>query len=281
MSTAKEWFNGFVAGGLQFRLDGYEITKADIQYKIVLRNITDKEISISNCVKSQFENDYEIEKDFWGRIVNDCYGHPAKKYIYRNNYLHYIKDGYTESSNGLLKPGKEYFFVVYYYRSDCYSEHDFSTLYLKIPNFISIKIETAGKEDNYAWYICYKTVTQNYGVYVPVTSVPNTEDEKLTFLLRQDSELEKLYGIKISNCNVHKNEDGSCDVTFELHPNGEEYCHDVRVTACVYNRSEKPVLLQSIDIRDFENFNVYTIKGLQMLPTEDISSIFVFPTKLA
>ncbi|WP_235305812.1 hypothetical protein, partial [Segatella copri] len=83
-----------------------------------------------------------------------------------------------------------------------------------------------------------------------------------------------------SNCNIHKNDEGSWDVIFELRPDGDGYCRNICITVCVYNRSEKPVLLRSIDIRDFENFNIYTIKGLQMLPAEEIGRIFVFPTRL-
>lgn len=92
------------------------------------------------------------------------------------------------------------------------SEHDFSILELKISNFVKLEIRPSFKENNYVWYVAAKDVCQNYGMYVPVTSVPNTEEGKLNFLLSQDSQLEKMYEIKISNCNIHKNDEGSWDV---------------------------------------------------------------------
>lgn len=34
----KEWFEGFIANGIQFRLDGSEITAFGVSYKIVIKN---------------------------------------------------------------------------------------------------------------------------------------------------------------------------------------------------------------------------------------------------
>ena len=42
----KEWFNGFVANGLQFRLDGYKINLQGITYHICVKNISGREIEI-------------------------------------------------------------------------------------------------------------------------------------------------------------------------------------------------------------------------------------------
>lgn len=199
------------------------------------------------------------------------------------------------SNKAVLKSGEEYL-VIFRWNglkelrydesftgrsvNEIMSEHDFTILELKISNFVKLDIRPSVKENNYIWYVAAKDVCQNYGMYVPVTSVPNTEEGKLNFLLSQDSQLEKMYEIKISNCNIHKNDEGSWDVIFELRPDGDGYCRNICITVCVYNRGEKPVLLRSIDIRDFENFNIYTIKGLQMLPAEEIGRIFVFPTRL-
>lgn len=291
----KEWFNGCIVNGLQFRLGGYVITKSGITYHICVKNICGYEIEIDNCVYYRFDGKRVRKKNEFGQyyLENGC-----TPYEEVWNYASFL-DMQTKKLEyrGSLKPGKEYLVEIRWngvkelsqdeeyssgYRAkDILSEHDFSWVDLRIGNFVNMTIVSSSKEDDYAWCLSKKEVCQNYGRYVPVTSVPNTEDDRLTSLLSQDSQLENMYGIKISNANVHKNEDGCCGVVFELRSNGEDFCNNICVTACVYNRSEKPVLLKSIDICGFENFNVYAIEGLQLLPIEDISRIFVFPTKLA
>lgn len=51
----KEWFNGFVANGLQFRLDGYKINIQGITYHICVKNISGSEIEIDNKIYFRFE----------------------------------------------------------------------------------------------------------------------------------------------------------------------------------------------------------------------------------
>lgn len=291
----KEWFNGFVANGLEFRLDGYKINLQGITYRICVKNISGREIEIENKISFRFDGKRVLKRNAAGQTYLEGYD-LARAEVWDYDLL---RDMNTQErisgSKAVLKSGEEYI-VIFKWNgqkelrydesftarnvNEIMSEHDFSILELKISNFVKLDIRPSFKENNYVWYVFAKDVCQNYGMYVPVTSVPNTEEGKLNFLLSQDSQLEKMYEIKISNCNIHKNDDGSWDVIFEMRPDGDGYCRNICITVCVYNRGEKPVLLRSIDIRDFENFNIYTIKGLQMLPTEDIGRIFVFPTRL-
>ena len=293
----KEWFNGFVANGLQFRLDGYKINLQGITYHICVKNISGSEIEIDNKIYFRFDGKRVLKRNAAGQTYIEGY-ELAREEVWDYDWLRdmntqkCIIDG---SNKAVLKSGEEYL-VIFRWNglkelrydesftarnvNEIMSEHDFSILELKISNFVKLEIRPSFKENNYVWYVAAKDVCQNYGMYVPVTSVPNTEEGKLNFLLSQDSQLEKMYEIKISNCNIHKNDEGSWDVIFELRPDGDGYCRNICITVCVYNRGEKPVLLRSINIRDFENFNIFTIKGLQMLPTEDIGRIFVFPTRL-
>ena len=44
----KEWFNGFVANGLQFRLDGYMINDFGVTYHIGVKNISGHLIEIED-----------------------------------------------------------------------------------------------------------------------------------------------------------------------------------------------------------------------------------------
>lgn len=291
----KEWFNGFVANGLEFRLDGYKINLQGITYRICVKNISGREIEIENKISFRFDGKRVLKRNAAGQTYVEGYD-LARAEVWDYDLL---RDMNTQErisgSKAVLKSGEEYL-VIFKWNgqkelrydesftarnvNEIMSEHDFTILELKISNFVKLDIRPSFKENNYVWYVFAKDVCQNYGMYVPVTSVPNTEEGKLNFLLSQDSQLEKMYEIKISNCNIHKNDDGSWDVIFEMRPDGDGYCRNICITVCVYNRGEKPVLLRSIDIRDFENFNIYTIKGLQMLPTEDIGRIFVFPTRL-
>ena len=291
----KEWFNGFVANGLEFRLDGYKINLQGITYRICVKNISGREIEIENKISFRFDGKRVLKRNAAGQTYVEGYD-LARAEVWDYDLL---RDMNTQErisgSKAVLKSCEEYL-VIFKWNgqkelrydesftarnvNEIMSEHDFTILELKISNFVKLDIRPSFKENNYVWYVFAKDVCQNYGMYVPVTSVPNTEEGKLNFLLSQDSQLEKMYEIKISNCNIHKNDDGSWDVIFEMRPDGDGYCRNICITVCVYNRGEKPVLLRSIDIRDFENFNIYTIKGLQMLPTEDIGRIFVFPTRL-
>lgn len=292
----KEWFNGCVANGLQFRLDGYMITNSGVTYHIGIKNISAHKIEIGNKVYFRFNSKERRKKNEFGQYYLEMGNTIPYEDVWDYDCLRDVK---TQKSvftgNVVLMPSEEYLFKCSWngekelrqdevFRPGCVkeilSEHDFYCLQLKISNFVNMHVKPSGKEHNYDWYVSDKAICQDYGRYVPVTSEPNTEDGILTSLLSQDSQLEEIYGVNISSANVHKNEDTTCDVVFELRPSSKDYSRNVRVTACVYNRSKKPVLLQSLDIRDFENFNVYAIKGLHMLPTDDISRIFIFPTKL-
>lgn len=262
-----------------------------------MKNISGSEIEIDNKIYFRFDGKRVLKRNAAGQTYIEGY-ELAREEVWNYDCL---RDMNTQkcivngSNKAVLKSGEEYL-VIFRWNglkelchdesftarnvNEIMSEHDFSILELKISNFVKLEIRPSFKENNYVWYVAAKDVCQNYGMYVPVTSVPNTEEGKLNFLLSQDSQLEKMYEIKISNCNIHKNDEGSWDVIFELRPDGDGYCRNICITVCVYNRGEKPVLLRSINIRDFENFNIFTIKGLQMLPTEDIGRIFVFPTRL-
>lgn len=46
----KEWFNGFVANGLQFRLDGYMINDFGVTYHIGVKNISGHLVEIEDRV---------------------------------------------------------------------------------------------------------------------------------------------------------------------------------------------------------------------------------------
>ena len=56
----KEWFEGFIANGIQFRLDGSEITAFGVSYKIVIKNISNRVICTTGEVYFHFDNDYYI-----------------------------------------------------------------------------------------------------------------------------------------------------------------------------------------------------------------------------
>lgn len=52
----KEWFNGFVANGLQFRLDGYMITNYGVTYHIGVKNISGNLVEIEDRVYFRFNS---------------------------------------------------------------------------------------------------------------------------------------------------------------------------------------------------------------------------------
>lgn len=56
MVYGKEWFNGCVANGLQFRLDGYMITNSGVTYHIGIKNISAHKIEIGNKVYFRFNS---------------------------------------------------------------------------------------------------------------------------------------------------------------------------------------------------------------------------------
>ena len=51
----KEWFNGFVANGLQFRLDGYMINDFGVTYHIGVKNISGHLVEIEDRVYFRFD----------------------------------------------------------------------------------------------------------------------------------------------------------------------------------------------------------------------------------
>jgi hypothetical protein len=51
----KEWFNGFVANGLQFRLDGSMINDFGVTYHIGVKNISGHLVEIEDRVYFRFD----------------------------------------------------------------------------------------------------------------------------------------------------------------------------------------------------------------------------------
>lgn len=56
----KEWFNGFVANGLQFRLDGYMINDFGVTYHIGVKNISGYLVEIEDRVYFTSVRDNEL-----------------------------------------------------------------------------------------------------------------------------------------------------------------------------------------------------------------------------
>lgn len=266
----KEWFEGFIANGLQFRLGGSKITAREVSYKILVKNISNKVVSTTGFVHFNFDNDE--------RKIQIVYaGIERYEDVWRTATLKNLAD---KNNVVDLEPGQEYFFNISCCRTDVTTDHDFLSLKLKMNNFMQITIKIANEEDGYAWWVSSKKLTERYGEFVQYPSCPNTEEEKLALLVQQDYQLEKEYGVRVGNCNVCKHEDGTCDIIFELKEETGDCVRNLRMVACVYNRKEKPIFLQSLDICGFENFNIYTIKNLPVLDSQEVSKIFVFPTKL-
>lgn len=67
----KEWFNGFVANGLQFRLDGYKINIQGITYHICVKNISGSEIEIDNKIYFRFDGKRVLKRNAAGQTSKD------------------------------------------------------------------------------------------------------------------------------------------------------------------------------------------------------------------
>ena len=102
------------------------------------------------------------------------------------------------------------------------------------------------------------------------------------FILCHAQGTEKLFsaGSKPVFLCVGRAEVSACDLLFELKEETGNCVRNLRMIVCVYNRKGKPMFLQSLDVREFEKFNIYKIKNLPIVSSKDISRIFVFPTKL-
>jgi hypothetical protein len=69
----KEWFNGFVANGLQFRLDGYKINIQGITYHICVKNISGSEIEIDNKIYFRFDGKRVLKRNAAGQTYIEGY----------------------------------------------------------------------------------------------------------------------------------------------------------------------------------------------------------------
>ena len=265
----KEWFEGFIANGIQFRLDGSEITAFGVSYKIVIKNISNRVICTTGEVYFHFDNDVRKIQQIYAGIerYEDVWRTAPLKLLY-------------ECHKKDLEPGHEYFIKIFYSRTDVLTAHDFFSLELKMNNFMQLKINIADKESEYAWYVSSKKLTEHYGEYVKTSFTPNTEEDRLNALINQDFQLEKEHGVRVTNCSICRNKDNACDLLFELKEETGNCVRNLRMIVCVYNRKGKPMFLQSLDVREFEKFNIYKIKNLPIVSSKDISRIFVFPTKL-
>jgi len=186
----KEWFDGCVANGLQFRLLGYMISNSGVTYHIGVKNISGHSIEIEDRVYFRFDYKKVRKRNEFGQY-----------YLLMGNVIPYAEvwdsvcfldmqmQKSVFGSKAQLNPGEEYLIKISWngaeelkqdesYIFDCandiLSEHDFKYLQLRICNFVNMTISPSGKEDNYLWYVSNKDVCQNYGVYVPVASTPKT-----------------------------------------------------------------------------------------------------------
>lgn len=69
----KEWFNGFVANGLQFRLDGYKINLQGITYHICVKNISGREIEIEKKIYFRFDGKRVLKRNAAGQTYCEGY----------------------------------------------------------------------------------------------------------------------------------------------------------------------------------------------------------------
>ncbi len=186
----REWFNGCVANGLQFRLIGYMITSSGVTYHIGVKNISGLPIEIEDRVYFRFDYKKVRKRNEFGQY-----------YLEMANTIPYAEvwdsvfflDMQTQKTvfriKAQLMPGEEYLVKIswngakelkldesYFDKcpNDILSEHDFKYLQLRISNFVNITVSPSDKENNYLWYVSSKEVCQNYGMYVPVTFTPKT-----------------------------------------------------------------------------------------------------------
>lgn len=186
----KEWFNGFVANGLQFRLDGYMITNYGVTYHIGVKNISGHLVEIEDRVFFRFNSKKVRKRNEFGQYYLLPGGFVPYAEVWNSvNFLNMQTQQAAFVTKAALMPGKEYLIKIHWngakelkqdesYITECandiLSEHDFKYLELRISNFVNMTICPSDKENDYTWYVSQKEVCLNYGVYVPVSSTFKT-----------------------------------------------------------------------------------------------------------
>lgn len=186
----KEWFNGFVANGLQFRLDGYMITNYGVTYHIGVKNISGHLVEIEDRVFFRFNSKKVRKRNELGQYYLLPGGFVPYAEVWNSvNFLDMQTQQAAFVTKAALMPGKEYLIKIHWngakelkqdesYITECandiLSEHDFKYLELRISNFVNMTICPSDEENDYSWYVSQKEVCENYGVYVPVSSTSKT-----------------------------------------------------------------------------------------------------------
>lgn len=186
----KEWFNGFVANGLQFRLDGYMITNYGVTYHIGVKNISGHLVEIEDRVFFRFNSKKVRKRNELGQYYLLPGGFVPYAEVWNSvNFLNMQTQQAAFVTKAALMPGKEYLIKIHWngakelkqdesYFTECandiLSEHDFKYLELRISNFVNMTICPSDEENDYSWYVSQKEVCENYGVYVPVSSTSKT-----------------------------------------------------------------------------------------------------------
>ena len=186
----KEWFNGFVANGLQFRLDGYMITNYGVTYHIGVKNISGHLVEIEDRVFFRFNSKKVRKRNELGQYYLLPGGFVPYAEVWNSvNFLNMQTQQAAFVTKAALMPGKEYLIKIHWngakelkqdesYITECandiLSEHDFKYLELRISNFVNMTICPSDEENDYSWYVSQKEVCENYGVYVPVSSTSKT-----------------------------------------------------------------------------------------------------------
>lgn len=182
----KEWFNGFVANGLQFRLDGSMINDFGVTYHIGVKNISGHLVEIEDRVYFRFNSKKVRKRNELGQYYLLPGGFVPYAEVWKSaNFLNMQTQQAAFVTKAALMPGEEYLVKIHWngtkelkqdesYFTECandiLSAHDFHHLELRISNFVKMTIYPSDKENDYSWVISQKEVCENYGVYVPVSS---------------------------------------------------------------------------------------------------------------
>ena len=186
----KEWFNGFVANGLQFRLDGSMINDFGVTYHIGVKNISGHLVEIEDRVYFRFNSKKVRKRNELGQYYLLPGGFVPYAEVWKSaNFLNMQTQQAAFVTKAALMPGEEYLVKIHWngtkelkqdesYFTECandiLSAHDFKYLQLRISNFVNMTICPSDEENDYSWCISQKEVCQNYGVYVPVSSTSKT-----------------------------------------------------------------------------------------------------------
>ena len=182
----KEWFNGFVANGLQFRLDGYMITNYGITYHIGVKNISGHLVEIEDRVYFRFNSKKVRKRNELGQYYLLPGGFVPYAEVWNSaNFLNMQTQQAAFVTKAALMPGEEYLVKIHWngtkelkqdesYFTECandiLSAQDFLHLQFRISNFVKMTICPSDKKNDYSWFVSQKEVCENYGVYVPVSS---------------------------------------------------------------------------------------------------------------